>query len=314
MQRLSRVCEHTSSPATSTSGSEASTFGRLSVQALSWKYVDGRGGLVGAPDGAIEAVLSWAAAQQITTVDVEDRLFTSTEPAYLAALRADAARLCVGWGYLGITVDFGAKLSRASVEAEIALGRQWIDVAAALGVPRLRVPGNAVGGVEPAQAWALVRSKLQALVAYGRDKGVAIGLHNHAGSGDAIPATGTSLLRMVDEVPGLQLILDLGNGNFTGCPELHTPGETAPEQLYEHIRIAAPRATSVRAKFVHQQHMNTGRAVEGFVDYRRVARLLRDGGFDGDVSIVRYDSVCPDLAPADALSLAAEELRRCGVG
>ena len=42
--------------------------------------------------------------------------------------------------------------------------------------------------------------------------------------------------------------------------------------------------------------------------------ILRSAGFDGDISIIRYDNVCPNLDAADALSLAANELRRCGVG
>ena len=256
---------------TATAAAASSFVDSVSVQALSWTYVDGSGGGAAAPAGVIEETLQWAAAHpDVAKIDVEDRLFARTDTAYLRGLRAEARRLGVGWGYLGITVNFLSPLSQQSMDAEVSLGKKWIDVAAALGVSMLRVPGNGVGTVDADWAWHLIRSKFHTLVAYGQNVGVSIGLHNHAGAGDAIPATGHTLCRMLDEVPGLHLILDLGNGNFTGCPELHIPGERAPEALYQNVQAATARATAVRAKFV-----DNASGTEGFVDFRHLVSILR---------------------------------------
>ena len=48
--------------------------------------------------------------------------------------------------------------------------------------------------------------------------------------------------------------------------------------------------------------------------YVRLACQCREEGFDGDVSVVRYNDVHPHLDAPTALNLAVAELRRCGVG
>jgi sugar phosphate isomerase/epimerase len=285
----------------------------VSVQALSWQYVDGTGP---PPAGAVEAVLDWVAAQPaVGRLDLEDRLLAEVfggglarllaeRPAELQKLAAEFDARGIRRGYIGLTVDLAAPLSAASVEAELARCYALIDAAAVLGFGLVRVPGNAVQAELPeAEAWVLVRSKFERAVAYGRARGVAVGLHNHAGRGDAIPATAAGLLAMLEQVPGLQLILDVGNGNFHGCPELESTGQRAPELLYREIAACVHKAAVVRLKFV-----DCGSGTEQFVDYGRVFDMLRTAPLRW-LSIVYYDTVAA-LPAADALPLCVGEVVR----
>eukprot|EP01052_Picozoa_sp_SAG31_P012787 SAG31_NODE_756_length_12303_cov_8.918142_1_plen_693_part_00 len=297
----------------SESKGSASPKPMLSIQALSWHYLDGTGQ---PPPQAVDEVLAWVATQPLVgRLDLEDRLLAavngglksmvSDQTPVLKQLAEDFQSSGVCLGYIGLTVDFIGPLSASSIEAELARCYALIDVAAILGCGLVRVPGNAVQSELPfAEAWRLIRSKFERAVAYGRGKGVAIGLHNHAGGGTAIPATAKGLLAMLDQVPGLQLILDVGNGNFTGCPELVSKGEKAPETLYQEIAACVSAATVVRLKFVDCES-----GTEKFVDYARIFNMLREAARLQWLSIVYYDTVA-GLRASDALPLCISEVDR----
>ena len=155
------------------------------------------------PASVLEDAIAFAAGDRMRLrgVDLEDRLFASTEPHYLASVSACAARHGVELLSLGVKVDFSIVPTAATVCEEVARAEDWIDAAAALGVPLLRLPGNGAQPTEASRAATLrlVVEKMRAVVQYGATRGVAVGLHNH--NHGAVPSTGDEVLLVLDAVP-----------------------------------------------------------------------------------------------------------------
>ena len=229
-------------------------------------------------------------------------------------------------------IDFSVIPNRESIDAEVARAEQWVDVAAELGVPLLRLAGNGFkGAADPKLVWDLITEKFQRVVAYAQRTGVAVGLHNH--NHGAVPSTAPQVHRLLDDVPGLKLILDVGQ--FIGSPGAGAAGQKlapqpATDELYEHIRGVASRAHTVRAKFYMLKHATvqpapkrpslnppyTTRAEELLLDYERIFRILEDVCFAGWMSIVYEGKTTgSDFSSRGhevsiALPMAVERLRR----
>jgi sugar phosphate isomerase/epimerase len=103
--------------------------------------------------------------------------FRSTEPGYLAELRA-------AWDKAGVTaIDMACDI-RASVydpdaakrARAVALGKTWVDAAAAVGSPGIRLNNPGVRGAKPDAA--LAADSLRQVADYGAEKNVQISLEN----------------------------------------------------------------------------------------------------------------------------------------
>eukprot|EP01050_Picozoa_sp_SAG11_P014310 SAG11_NODE_1747_length_4330_cov_2.029307_2_plen_152_part_00 len=141
------------------------------------------------------------------------------------------------------------------------------------------------------------------------------------------------MLHLLDSVPGLLLVLDVGQ--FIGSPGAGAVGESLPptpatEELYDHVQQCASRAHTVRAKFyildaarVEGTNSSFGtagtmaRAEERLLDYGgRLLPCLATAGFEGWYSIVYEGQTTGDdfsskgLPAIEALPLAIGVLRR----
>ena len=209
---------------------------RVSLNTLAAHYIP-----IDAPPPPAEVMastLQTAAELGLRGVDLEDRLFAATDSGYLRSVRAQAEGLGLELLALGVKVDFSIIPTRETMEAELGRARGWLDVAAELGVPLLRWPGNGARGAadtaEGAEVWGLIVEKFTRLVAYGASRGVKVGLHNH--NHGAVPSTGRDVLRLLEAVPSLRLILDVGQ--FLGSPGAGAvaqklPPSPATSELYE---------------------------------------------------------------------------------
>lgn len=230
-------------------------------------------------------------------VDLEDRQFASTEPAYLERLRRHCDDLGLPIGYVGVGGGFGQDW-HGDDDGHEAHVRHWIDVTAQLGVPLVRLVGcQPRPGESAAAAWPRTVTRLRRLGEFATAAGLRIGLHNH--NHGMFPATGDEVLRMLEEVgPSCTHILD--TGQYRGSPGAsgyrEDPGREAHDP-YAYIEQTLPRAGVVRAKIYR-----IACGEEESIDYRRVLTLCRASGFAGRLSVVyeARDGVPPMVAMATA--------------
>jgi len=178
--------------------------------------------------------------------------------------------------------------------AAIDTVRRWVDVAAFLGAPVVRVFGGrwqttrdfaefmAAGGSEPAlsgftdeDAFAWSIEAFRTAAAYAGDRGVTLGLENHWG----LTGTAEGTLRIMHGVdsPWLRLILDTGN---------FLPGADIPAELGR----LAPDAVMVHAK----TYLGEGLMYTARTDMTEAVRTLRAVGYRGYLSLEFEGKAHPD--------------------
>lgn len=150
--------------------------------------------------------------------------------------------------------------------AEIGKVKQWIDIAAKLGAPHLRVfAGKSPKDMDDATARSLAVEALVECAGYAGLHGVMLGLENHGGP----TATPDGLLAIVKAVDSPWLGINLDSGNF------HTADP------YADFARCAPYAVNVQVKVVMKAKDTAAIAT----DYMRLATILRDAKYQGYVTL-----------------------------
>jgi sugar phosphate isomerase/epimerase len=149
---------------------------------------------------------------------------------------------------------------------EIATVKRWIDHAAMLGAPHIRVfAGSLPTGMSKGQARALCIGALEETCAYAATRGVFLGLENHGG----IVAEPADLLDLIRSVDSPWLGVNLDSGNF------HTA-----DPYVDLVRFV-PYAVNVQIK-VDMQPKGQPKAP---ADFERLVKMLRDGNYQGYVAL-----------------------------
>jgi sugar phosphate isomerase/epimerase len=178
-----------------------------------------------------------------------------------------------------------------------------VDLAHELGAPAVRAFGGrwatrpnfaefmAADGIEPplegytddeGYAWSAEAFKLSSY--YAGRRGVTVALENHWGfTGDS---KGVKRILQDTDSPWLKVVLDTGNFNF--CPD-----------PYAEMAALAPHAVMVHAK----TYVGGGLYYTADLDYRRVAGILRDAGFNGYVSLEFEGKAHPNEAIPESLAM-----------
>lgn len=155
----------------------------------------------------------------------------------------------------------------AQLDAEVAAVKAWIDRTAALGAPHLRVfAGEVPRGGDLAAARSRCIAALEACAEHAGRAGVMLGLENHGG----IVATADGLLEIVRAVKSPWLGVNLDTGNFHAADP------------YAEVARCVPFAVNVQYK-VEMQRVAGGPKEPA--DASRVVKLLRDGGYQGFVTL-----------------------------
>jgi len=159
----------------------------------------------------------------------------------------------------------GAKRDR-----EIANVKKWIDHAAVMGAPHIRIfAGAAPSGTPRDQAVPLCISAIEECCDYAGSKGIFLGLENHGG----IVSTAEEILEIVRAVKSPWLGINLDSGNF------HT------DDPYGDLVKIAPYAVNVQMKGeIHPR----GKGAEP-ADLPRLVNILRDANYQGYVAL-EYES------------------------
>jgi len=172
-------------------------------------------------------------------------------------------------------------------DKQIADVKQWIDYAAVLAAPHIRIfAGNATAGMTKDEAKKLSIEAIEECCHYAGTKGVVLGLENHGG----IVADPADVLDIVRAVKSPWFGINLDTGNF------HT------DDPYADLAACAPYAVNVQVKAVIRRR---GQKTDEPSDFKRVAKLLRDASYQGYVAL-EYESA---EDPWTAVPRLLEELR-----
>jgi sugar phosphate isomerase/epimerase len=245
----------------------------------------------------LDAFIEACYQMQLDVIELHTRAFPSTDPNTLRAIKMNCLRKGLPIGYLGISNDFGKP--ETEHPEQVALIKKWIDVAAFLSVPLVRIFAAYVpkACVDEAALWPPMIRAMNEVAAYGYEKGVVVGLQNH--NHGNVTRTGDDVLRILREVDHPYFAHILDTGQYAGSPGASGQSE-AQYDCYRSMEQTVAHAVYVRAKFYR---IDSG--VEEWLDYPRIVRMLKNAGYNGCLSIV-YEG---DSEPRPAIEKAACYLR-----
>jgi sugar phosphate isomerase/epimerase len=212
------------------------------------------------------------------------------ERKFINEFKQRAFQLGLGISGTGIRNDF-ATADKAKRNADVALAKQWIEVAAEMGAPVLRV----FAGVQPKEhTWeqtaVWMAEALAECAEYGKQFGVIVGVQNH---GD--------MLRSADEVIK---ILELVDSDWLGT--IVDTGFFLTPDPYEDIARVIPYAVNWQVKELLSDRKG------GKIDMNKLVSIIRESNYRGYVPIETLPDPDPTL-PYDAMTKVPEllgELRK----
>lgn len=260
------------------------------------------------PKVTVETVIERANGLGLAGVDVlhrqmdlpEKEPLTADHRAYLARLKRHAFRNGISLCCLSIHQDF-VDPDPAVRRQQVEHTRKCIAIAAEMGTPVIRINSgrwNTIAdfddlmkarGIEPVLPeyteddgfkWC-VECLEQCLPDAARE-GVTLAVENHWG----LTRTPEGLLRIAREVqsPWFGLLLD--TGNFLENP-------------YDKLAAVAPKAVFIQAK----TYPGGGEWYTLDLDYPRIARILKDAGYRGWVSLEMEGKADPETAVPESIAL-----------
>ena len=213
-------------------------------------------------------------------IDIHTRAFTSLDSAYLRRIRMQAFRRGLALSYIGVSSNFGKP--QDELGAEVATAKEWIDVAAFMGIPLVRVFAAWIpAGEREEDVWARMMPCLEEVAAHGAEKGVVVGLHNH--NHGCVTRTGKDVRRIIEGVDNPYFSHILDTGQYVGSPG--ASGQRGHEDpalnFYGSIEETAPLAVHVRCKIYRIQS-----GVEEWLNYPRIFEILQGVNYNGWLSVV----------------------------
>ncbi len=160
--------------------------------------------------------------------------------------------------------------------AEIARCKLWIDRAALLGAPHIRVFAGHNKDLPRDEADKLVIAALEECCDYAGSKGIFLGLENHDAIGNA-----EHLLKLISPVRSPWLGVNLDSGNF------HT------EDPYADFARCAPYAVNVQLK---TEVFPSASKQPLPADLPRLVRILRENGYQGFTALELEEKTDPYTA------------------
>jgi len=155
-------------------------------------------------------------------------------------------------------------------DQEIAAVKQWIDYAAILGAPVIRIfAGFQKKDQSAAKTHSLMVAGIERCCEYAGQQGVHLALENHGGP----TASVESMLSIVRDVRSPWFGVNLDSGNFHS----DTP--------YADLAQIAPYALNVQVKVVTSRE---GKRDKKPTDFARLAKILRDANYRGYI-VLEYE-------------------------
>jgi sugar phosphate isomerase/epimerase len=180
----------------------------------------------------------------------------------------------------GVLGDLDKSIRTKAVENHY----KWIDAAATLGCPMIRV--NVEGAGDPQEVAKAAIESLTALIDYGRKAGIDVIVENHVG----ISCNGGWLAGVMKEMnnPHCGTLADFGNFciNRTKPPTNDIAGYMQTKCLEEYDRYKGIRELMPYAKGVHAKtHVFDANGNDTETDFAKMFAIIKDSRFTGWVSI-----------------------------
>jgi sugar phosphate isomerase/epimerase len=159
-------------------------------------------------------------------------------------------------------------------EKQIASVKQWIERAAVLGAPVIRIfSGSVKRDQSPEQAHRLAVEGMEECCEYAGRHGIHLALENHGG----LTTTPAGLLALVKDVKSPWFGVNFDSGNFRGS------------DVYGELAQIAPYAINVQIKVV----VAPAGARRQPSDFKRLAAMLKDAGYRGYI-VLEYEETDED--------------------
>ena len=248
---------------------------RLSILTLSYRqaFNDGRMDLMGFLDTCREL--------SVDGVDLHESAFESVDRASLLAVK----RACLDRGLDIPCVAISNNFARPAEDlaADVARTKTWIERAALLGAPQVRVfSGHPATEADRTASWDRCADALRECAEFGAEVGIVVSLQNH--NHLQIAPDGEDVLRLIRQVdhPNLGHVLD--TGQYAGAPGASGFTDDVQRERHDYlasIRLTAPLATAVRTKLYR---IASGR--EEWLDYDQIFETIRGVRYNGWISLV----------------------------
>jgi sugar phosphate isomerase/epimerase len=150
-------------------------------------------------------------------------------------------------------------------DAQIASVKKWVDYAAIMSAPHIRIFAGGAQGVSKEEAKKLCIAAIEECADYAGPKGVFLGLENHGG----IVSEPAEVLEIIGAVKSPWFGVNLDTGNF------HT------DDPYDGLAQCAPYAVNVQVKSEIQRR---GQNKEP-ADLARLVKILREANYQGYVAL-----------------------------
>lgn len=207
--------------------------------------------------------IDWCADHNVPGAEVTSYFFPpDVDEAYLLEVKRHA--YLRGVQLAGTAVGNNFALPKGEkLDEQIAYVKQWIDHAAVMNAPHIRVfAGPQPKGMSEAEAVANCQAAYQECLEYAGRKGVFLGLENHGG----IVAEPDNLVAMVRAAKSPWAGINFDSGNF------HT------EDPYADLAKIAPYAINVQLKM---EMKRKGAAGAEAADVPRLLKILREANYQG---------------------------------
>ena len=217
----------------------------------------------------LEDFIDYCADLGIEGTELTGYYFPKTiTPEYLASIKQRTFRAGLDISGTAIGNDFCLPEGKAR-DAQLAMCREWIDHAATMGAPLIRIFAGKVpkGGSEP-EAIELCVEGINQSLEYAAKKGVFLAMENHGG----ITATPDQMMKIIDGVKDKTWFgINLDGGNF----QTNDP--------YRDLERIAPLAINAQLKVAIAPNNKKQPA-----DFKRIISILRKHNYRGYV-VLEYE-------------------------
>jgi len=219
-----------------------------------------------APALTLDDFIEKAATWEVDAVELTSYYFPPDfTPAYVAGLKRHCHLLGIDVSTTPIRNTF-THPAGPEREKEIAHVKRWLDVAADLGSPAIRIfAGDVQKGQPEAEARRHCVECIEACADHAARRGVFLALENHGG----VVADPDGLLDIVRAVKSDWFGVNLDTGNFHGVDP------------YADLARCAPYAVTVQVK----TEIQPKGAPKQEADLARLVRVVKDAGYRGYVTL-----------------------------
>lgn len=250
---------------------------KLSLAAYSFNSRMARRGTpeeIAAAEMSLEKFIDFCAAQGLGATELTGYYFPrDITGEYLLGLRAHTHRLGLSVSATAIGNDF-CVVPGPERDRQLSECREWIDHAALLGAPAIRIfAGKVPDGDSEDAAIARCAEGINQSLEYAAQRGVFLALENHGG----ITSSPDQMFRIIERLqPSPWFGINFDSGNFQ------------TEDPYADLARIAPWAVNAQLK---ASILPNGQKQPA--DLPRVVRILRDAGYRGFVALEYEESESP---------------------